>query len=367
MARSSTGGPGIRNRSGVRLKGLKRYSVRGNRYVYHRASGTKLPTGIPEDHPLFLEAYLKAENGSEPAPKLEKIIPNSVADVCRGFLSSRKFRDLSKDYQDTLRRDMNRLCLENNEAIAKLPISAVKRKHIELQMDKLDRNPGNQRLKSWRYLTEFAIRRGIVSTRATEGVKANPELKTGGHSPWTWADIKHFREFWPYGSKQRLGFELQYWAGARISDTRKLGPKNIDSDGWLNFIQEKTHSPVSVPIKRALPEFAEPSDLKHLLTAMEAMPKQESVWLLTAYGEVRSKKGASQWFAAQARKAGLVGLTSHGLRKSRMILHAENGASSKRIAAWSGHETLKEIERYVQGADRRRLLTPSVLETGEFL
>ena len=50
-----------------------------------------------------------------------------------------------------------------------------------------------------------------------------------------------------------------------------------------------------------------------------------------------------------------------------MILHAENGASSKQIAAWSGHETLKGIERYVRSADRRRLLTPSVLETGKFL
>ena len=341
--------------------------MKGTNYIYHRASGTKLPSDIPEDDPRFLEAYLKAEQGPDSAPILETIIPNSVADVCRGFLSSRKFRDLSKDYQDTLRRDMKRLCLENDEAIAKLPMSAVKRKHIEIQMDKLNRNPGNQRLKSWRYLTEFAKKQDIVSSKATEGVKANPELKTGGHTPWTWDDIKQFRKFWPYGSKQRLGLELQYWAGARISDTRKLGPESVDSDGWLNFIQEKTGSEVSVPIKRALPKFAEPSDLKHLLTAIEAMPKQEAVWLATAYGNVRSKKGASQWFAAQARKAGLVGLTSHGLRKSRMILHAENGASSKEIAAWSGHETLKEIERYVQGADRRRMLTPSVLETGEFL
>lgn len=282
-------------------------------------------------------------------------------------MASRKFRELSKDYQNTLRRDMNRLCEENKKAIAKLPFKMVKRNHIELQMDKLERNPGNQRLKSWRYLTDFAVKRGIVAQRATEGVKANPELKTGGHTPWTLADIEKFRAYWPYGTKQRLGFELQFWAGARISDTRKLGPKNVDQEGWLNFVQEKTGSEVSVPIKRSLPHFAEQTDLEHLLKAIAAMPKQESVWLLTDYGKVRSKKGASQWFAAHARKAGLIGLTSHGLRKSRMILHAENGASSKEIAAWSGHETLKEIERYVRGADRRKLLTPSVLETGEFL
>jgi hypothetical protein len=46
-------------------------------------------------------------------------------------------------------------------------------------MDKLDRNPGNQRLKSWRYLTEFAIRRGIVSTRATEGALLHKSFSVG--------------------------------------------------------------------------------------------------------------------------------------------------------------------------------------------
>ena len=111
----------------------------------------------------------------------------------------------------------------------------------------------------------------------------------------------------------------------------------------------------------------EPHDLDLLFDAINAMPDQEETWLATNGGKVRSEKGASQWFSANARKAGLSGLGSHGLRKSRMILHAENGASSKEIAAWSGHETLKKIERYVKGADRRKLLTPSVLETGEFL
>jgi len=57
------------------------------------------------------------------------------------------------------------------------------------------------------------------------------------------------------------------------------------------------------------------------------------------------------------------------LTKSRMILHAERGANIHQIAAWSGHETLKEIERYTRAAEKRRLLSPepSVLETGLFL
>lgn len=368
MSGTESGGPSIRNRSRMKLKGLKRYERRGKLYIYHRASGTPLPTDIPEEHPKFLEAYLAAENADKPAPKLETVVANSVADICRRFMLSQRYKSLSEDYRDVLRRDMDNLCTENNAAIAKLSFSTIRRPHIISQMDSRERNPANQRLKTWRYLTEFASRRGIVEIRATDGVKANPEAKTGGYIPWTLAEIGQYRGYWSYGSKERLAFELQYWAGARISDTRKLGPGNIDDQGWLNFVQQKTGSEVSVPMYRDLPGFAEPRDLEHLIKALDAMASQETVWLATKAGSTRSKKSASQWFSGKARAAGLLpGRTSHGLRKSRMILHAENGASSKQIAAWSGHETLKEIERYVRGADRRRLLTPSVLETGKFL
>jgi site-specific recombinase XerD len=246
--------------------------------------------------------------------------------------------------------------------------AAIQSRHIEAQMDALDRNPGNQRLKTWRYLTEYAKLQGIVENRATDGVRANPEAKTGGHIPWVYDEIEKFRAHWGYETIERRAFELQFWAGARISDTRKLGPSSVDRDGWLNFSQQKTGSQVSVPLYRSLPHFAVERDLEHLFSALAFSRDQQEVWLPTQHGTIRSEKSASQWFSAKAREAGLpAGRTSHGLRKSRMIIHAENGATSKQIAAWSGHETLKEIERYIRDADRRRLLTPSVLETGQFL
>ena len=34
---------------------------------------------------------------------------------------------------------------------------------------------------------------------------------------------------------------------------------------------------------------------------------------------------------------------------------AEAGATEKQIAAWSGHKTLREIERYTRAADQKRL------------
>jgi integrase len=54
-------------------------------------------------------------------------------------------------------------------------------------------------------------------------------------------------------------------------------------------------------------------------------------------------------------KAGLPGkCNSHGLRKAMRRL-AEARATEKQIAAWSGHKTLREIERYTQAADQKRL------------
>lgn len=175
--------------------------------------------------------------------------------------------------------------------------------------------------------------------------KAAEEHDDGGLIPWIFADIETYRCRWAYGTEARLAFELQFWAGCRISDSVGLGPDNVDHEGWLVFIQKKTKSEVSVPFDRGLPKFAVAKDLEHLHRAIAAMGPRKGTFMLTERGKPRSSKGASQWFSERAQIAGVPeGKTSHGLRKSRMILHAEHGADIHQIAAWSGHETLKEIE-----------------------
>jgi integrase len=47
--------------------------------------------------------------------------------------------------------------------------------------------------------------------------------------------------------------------------------------------------------------------------------------------------------------------TAHGLRKAIIRRMAEGNASSKSIAAVSGHKTLKEIERYTAAAEQPKL------------
>jgi len=134
----------------------------------------------------------------------------------------------------------------------------------------------------------------------------------------------------------------------------------VDAGGWLHYVQSKTDGPVWVPFDRPLPDFVDPTDLAELKRAIEAQPQSHMVWMVTAHGRPRSKKAASQWFSEAAREAGIKGgKSAHGLRVTRAISLAEAGASTHQIGAWTGHESLKEIEHYSRQANRKKLLSGS--------
>ena len=183
--------------------------------------------------------------------------------------------------------------------------------------------------------------------------------KSDGHEPWSEEDVAKFRGYWPIGSMERLAFELLHWTGARVSDGIRLGEGNVDRDGWLTFRQMKTGGEVFIPFRRELPEFAEcyAIDLELLHQAIDARAERHLTYLYTRQGASRSPKSISQWFAAKTRKAGITGRTAHGLRKTRAIALVEAGGGSPQIGAWTGHESLREIERYIRKFNRRKALT----------
>ena len=91
---------------------------------------------------------------------------------------------------------------------------------------------------------------------------------------------------------------------------------------------------------------------------MEALDGFEKypVWLLTDYGKPRSVKGLSQWMAKNAREAGLIGKTAHGLGKYPDIELAEASYTSMQIRSRTGQQDLKALEVYIRDADRKRVL-----------
>jgi integrase len=64
----------------------------------------------------------------------------------------------------------------------------------------------------------------------------------------------------------------------------------------------------------------------------------------------------SEQFRAWCDAAGLPKTcVFHGLRKLGCTRLAESGCTVHEIAAWSGHLSLREVERYTRAADRRQL------------
>ncbi|MGD9918007.1 MAG: tyrosine-type recombinase/integrase [Paenirhodobacter sp.] len=77
-------------------------------------------------------------------------------------------------------------------------------------------------------------------------------------------------------------------------------------------------------------------------------------FLATHGGRTRSHKALGTLISDAAREAKITGRSAHGLRKSRAMQLAEAGATTHQIAAWTGHQSLSEVQHYTEAADRRR-------------
>src|SRR5262249_41169181 len=100
-----------------------------------------------------------------------------------------------------------------------------------------------------------------------------------------------------------------------------------------------------------------------LAAAINAAPGEHLVFLVNERGKAFNAKRFGEWFGKQCRRAGLKGLSPHGLRKTACRRQAENGASANEIAAISGHSSLREVERYTKAADQARLARNAMART----
>ncbi len=325
----------------------------GNVRYYYRPKGQKgIPMpDLPEDHPEFLAAYAKAAGVKPRRPSRE----GSLAAGFELYKASDAFAALAVGTRDARRRMIDDAAKRYGHANR----ASLAARHIEHDLRRFRGHARNNRLKMWRGFCKWMVEHDRLEHDPSDGLKKSATAKSKGHPPWTADQIEAFRGYWPIGSIERLAFELIYWTGSRVSDAVRLGPGNIDREGWLTFHQQKTGGEVWIPFRRALPEFAEAfaDDLAQLHAAINARNERHMTFLHTRKGASRSSKSVSQWFAAKARKAGIEKRTAHGLRKARAKALAEAGGSAPQIGAWTGHESLKEIERYIRDFSKRKALS----------
>jgi integrase len=155
--------------------------------------------------------------------------------------------------------------------------------------------------------------------------------------------IETFERYWPIGTRKRLAFALLLYSFQRRGDVIRLGRQHV-AQGCLTIVQHKTKAKLTIPVH---------PDLQRII---DATPSGNLTFLCTSHGQPFTDAGFGNWFRDACTAAGLPKrCAAHGLRKAACRRGAEAGWTVHQIASWSGHKTLKEVERYTRAADQKRL------------
>jgi len=177
------------------------------------------------------------------------------------------------------------------------------------------------------------------------GIKA---YKVGTHHTWTDKEISAYTNRWPIGTRERVAFDLLYYTAQRIGDVAKMRRADITGDE-LYVKQQKTGSELRIRVHPALRRSLNAYGIKgqHLVGRLDGKPLTGRMLRLV--------------ILEAAEKAGLPReCVPHGIRKAVLRQLAESGASTKVIAALSGHKTLREIERYTEEANQGRMAVSAI-------
>ena len=317
------------------------------RYVRVPGSrGVQLP-GIPGSIE-FMAAYQSAIATVAPPPSSSKhVIHGSLAEIAAGYFRSASFANLSPSSQKLYRIALKPILeAHGHRLVRELPKTAA-RNIIEAIGES---HPGMANVT--RAVLSKIMRYAIdINVRADNPFAHLEKYRLGTHHSWTDAELAQYERHWKLGTRERLAYALLLYTAQRGGDIAKMTRSDI-VNGYIRVSQDKVRkgdtNELMIPIHPALARALKAGPvvgMQHLITDARGRPLKA----LTALIE---------------RAARLAGLPSrcvaHGLRKAALRRLSEHQATTKEIAAMSGHRSLKEIERYTDHADQARLAQSAV-------
>ena len=201
-------------------------------------------------------------------------------------------------------------------------------------------------LNTLRAMFQWATKAGRIPEDPTLGV-TRAKVKSTGYKTWSEEAIAKFEATHAVGTKARLAFALLLYTGQRRSDVVQMGWHNVHDD-VLTIDQKKTagseEAHLEIPLHPKLRQ------------VIEATPTVGiKAFLVTHFGQPYTAPGFGNWFRELCDAAGCHDVSAHGLRKATARRLAEIGCTAHQIAAITGHATLKEVQRYTNAADRKRM------------
>ncbi|WP_414833606.1 tyrosine-type recombinase/integrase [Afifella sp. YEN Y35] len=312
----------------------------GRPRLYFRRPGFKRvslpwPVGSRE----FVVAY-EAAKAATPLPVgAGRVKAGTIDALVQRYYQSGEFRQLAPSTQATYRGIIERFRAEHGDK----SVAALERRHVKAMIDKKAATPAaaNNFLRMVRLLMRYAIDLEWRRDDPTIGIR-NLRTKGGGYHTWTESEIEAFERTHGVGSRARLALALLLYTGQRRSDVVKMGWQHVEAPR-IRVKQQKTGARLAIWLH---PELAD---------ILDATPLDDLTFLRTQSGEPFTPAGFGNWFRECCDAAGLRHCSAHGLRKAAARRLAEAGCSSHEIMAVTGHQTLKEVERYTREAERKRL------------
>jgi integrase len=324
----------------------------GKPRFYFRRKGFK-SVALPDLpwSPTFMAAYEEALAARPPQIGVNRVKPGSMRALAISYFSSIDFRSMKANSQYVRRKIIEHFSEQTDKDGGKYGDKnavTLQREHIVKLMAARAEKPesANGLRKALRAMMKHAVEIGLRADDPTRDVKAlRPKSKLGFHR-WTEAEIAQFEARHPIGTKPRLALALGLYTGQARQDVVTMGPQHVKHE-VLNWVRGKTErttgTELAIPIHPTLRKI------------IDATPSGHLTFLVTEFGKPFAVAGFGNWFREQCDMANLHHCSFHGLRKAASVRLAEAGCTPHEIAAITGHASLKEVVRYTNTVDRKRL------------
>lgn len=332
----------------LHLKYVQSFTSAGGVYHYFRRRGSpRIPLPGIVGSAEFMAAYHDALATAPIAIGTSKRSkPGSVSVAIAEYYGSQAFRSLTGGTPAQRRAVLERF----REQHGHMPLASLPKEFVVTLLDTMAPNAARLWLKSFRHFIGWAEQRKLVSDNPTWGIRIKVP-KSDGHHTWTEDEIATFEARHAVSSKARLALALGLFTAQRRGDVIRMGRQHI-RDGVLTLRQQKTGTALTIPVHLDLQKIIDATPIGHLTL------------LTTRFGRSYRDNNFSDQFRAWCDDADLPHhCVFHGLRKAAARRLAEAGCTAHEIAAMTGHNSLREVERYTKAADQVRLARSALAKT----
>lgn len=325
---------------GVRAVRSRLADGRETTYLYHRASGRRLP---PLNDPGFAAALEEADRsiGKQPAT-------DTLRALIAAYKTSPEWASHKPRTQDKASRYLAYLAKVDH-----LRVADLRRREILTLRDAVAtaRGPaaGNAFAQIVAALLAWAVDREWLEYSPAARIRGLP----GGSFP-TWTEAEYAAAVTRLPEHLRRVVVLAAYTGQRRGDLCAMTWAAYDGRA-IRLTQEKTGKALRVPchpdLKAELDAWKAGATSTHILVGRTGVP----------WDGINLSNTMKRHLEAADLRSPTRDLNLHGLRKLAAVRLAEAGCTAKEIAAITGHDTLKEIERYTADASQERLAEAAIL------